>query len=107
MTKSHRLVKKGKIGRPSKAVPKRMNYASRLGGIPMYYEEGKIIYKSNFPHWYNIKSSEEIQREDAILEQGDGDFVRRHIYEFRFGIKDESDKERRKREYKEWIEKYI
>ena len=108
MSKSHRLEKKGK-GRPKKVSPQQYNYLSRLGGIPMKCQNGQIdyVWKPNCSN-KNIKA-DEIMRENAVLLSGDGSFVRRHLYEMRFNISSEAepDDERRKREYKEWIEKFI
>ncbi len=108
MTRSHRLVKKGVIGRPKKAFPLRYNENLRVGGIPMKVVNGRIQYKYNLnkrnltTYFPNKMSQEEVERLDAPLPQGEGDIIRKSIYELRFGIEDETDKERRKREYEEW-----
>jgi hypothetical protein len=93
------------MGRPKVEKPKRFNYNERLGGVPMVIKKGKIDYVWSRPAFcWNHKDIEEIEREEAEMPTGEGDFVRRHIYEVRFDIKDETDDERRKREYKEWWE---
>ena len=118
MTKKHRLVKEGELGRPKKTFKKsddRKHYA--LGGIPMGIKNGKVIYLQQVRNDYSIKKSrgdeviyfdsESEERRNAVLSIGDGSFIRRHIYEVRFDIAedDETDDERRKREYGEWWEK--
>jgi len=108
MTKTYKIKKYKKAGRPRKAFPKHLTHVERLGGMPMKCENGRIMYKYNLKKAYNDSwvsnkmSQEEVERIDAPLPQGEGSFVRRHIYEIRFGIEDETDKERRKREYEEW-----
>ena len=115
MTAPNRLTKKGKIGRRKKLYPLQSRKHKSLGGIPMKLDKNKkVIYAQYVPHDYSYCLEREeyideemIEREYATLQEGEGSFIRRHIYEMRFGIKDESDKERRKREYKEWIERFI
>jgi hypothetical protein len=103
MTTTEDLYKTGKgQGRKKVEKPLRKSPHLSLGGIPMEIRNGKITYKQYIPNHYS--DDEEKEREKAELPTGDGDFVRRHIYEVRFDIKDETDDERRKREYKEWWE---
>jgi hypothetical protein len=105
--KRHRLEKQGiGSGRKKKAKPIRENRHLALGGVPMKVSNGKIEYAWKFlrKSW-TYSDQEEIERDNAILPEGDGDFVRRHIYEVRFDIHNETDDERRKREYKEWWDK--
>ena len=85
-----------------------------LGGIPMKIKDGKIIYAQYVPKNYSIDGngepydSESIQRKYATLPTGDGNYVRRHLYEVKFEIReDETEDERRKREYREWIEREL
>jgi hypothetical protein len=90
-------------GRPRK------NRSCLLGGIPMVVKNGKVTYawKQSINRTWRDKDSEELEMEQATLPLESDNFVRRHIYEMRFDIEDEDDDERRKREYKEWIEKVI
>jgi len=111
MTKRHRL-QTHKRGRKTKAIPRTRQNQNLLGGIPMIIKNGIILYGDKVPKGFSYNSrrkcdsdAEEMFRNRAILPQGEGDFQRRHIYEMRFGIRtDESDDERRKREYHDWWE---
>ena len=91
-----------KIGRPSKVKPNYLNYCSRLGGLPMKCKNGKITYA-----WKPFVK--DFENPLPIVDAGEENFIRKHIYEMRFNIppEEESDDERRKREYKEWIERFI
>lgn len=109
MTKSHRLEKK-KIGRPKKRTPLRHSPHKSIGGIPMKVRKGSIVYAQKIPDNYSVidkkpTDAEEEERSKATMPTGDGSFIRRHIYETRFGIGEETEDERRKREYKEWWER--
>jgi len=117
MTGTNRLTKKGNLGRPKKRFRKgdKRKHKS-LGGIPMKInKKGNIVYAGIVPNNYQKKydkhhgtyyeDSESKERGNATLPVGRGNFIRRHIYEIRFDIKDETEDERRKREYKEWWEK--
>jgi hypothetical protein len=83
-----------KRGRPRK------KHTVPLGGIPMKVKNGRVMYAGKSIPMNN--TTEEVQRGKAVLPSGEGNFIRRHIYEMRFGILDETYEERRKREYKEW-----
>ena len=102
--------KYAKRGRPKKVYPTYLNYSKRLGGIPVKVKNGKVMYDYNinrsvYTKWASNKiSDEEVERLNAPLPQGDGSFIRKCIYEIRFGIRNETNKERRKREYEEWWE---
>lgn len=102
--KMHRY-QTNKIGRPKKMNPLYKYPHKSLGGIPMKCENGRIFYAQYVPHNYN----KVVVRKNIVLDQEEGDFVRRHIYETRFNISSEmeSNDDRRKREYKEWIERFI
>jgi len=84
-----------------------------LGGIPMIIKNGQIKYAVQVPKeycWYDYElgswtDAEEQMRKYATLNTGNGSFIRRHIYETKFAIGEETEDERRKREYREWIEK--
>jgi len=115
MTAPNRLTRKGQLGRKKKQFPLEYRKHKSLGGIPMKIVTSKgVTYKQTVPYNYVYNKErkeyideEMIEREYAPLPEGEGSFIRRHIYEMRFDIKDESNKERRKREYKEWIERFI
>ena len=106
-------------GHPSRLHPHNKEPHKKLGGIPMgVTKAGNIVYKQRVPKNYSTKrerggeliyfDAESEERRDSPLPIGEGSFIRRHIYETRFGIRtEETDEERRKREYKEWIEKVI
>jgi hypothetical protein len=104
--KHHRYHKQGVgSGRKKVLIQKEFNYNSRLGGIPMIIRNGKIDYAWKKTKWHKDKESfKEDEERFHLLPQGEGSFIRRHIYETRFGIEDETDEERRRREYKEWWE---
>jgi len=117
MAKRHRLERKGRIGRPKKMFKKSDERKQHsLGGIPVEIKNGKIRYIQIVPNDYSIKKerggeliyfdAESEERLDSVLLEGEGNFIRRHIYEVRFDIDedDETDDERRRREYKEWWE---
>ena len=100
MTKRDRLVQHGKRGRKPKEHSTHRKPNRSLGGMPMKIKNGKITYAHplrnpdkmwNRPWW--LKDSEELERDDAELPEGEGNFIRRHIYEMRFDIWDETDKE--------------
>jgi len=116
MTDRHRL-ESHKRGRPYKIFKKSDKRKHKaLGGIPVKITKTrKIKYVQIISKNYNIKrerggeqiyfDSESEERRDSILPTGDGDFIRRHIYEMKFNIRsEESNDERRKREYLEWWE---
>jgi len=102
-------------GQPKKVMPLTEYHHKSIGCIPMKItKSGKIVYKQIVPKNYSTREvngevecfdSESDERKNSILSTGEGSFIRRHVYEIRFNIRtDESDDERRKREYKEWIE---
>lgn len=106
MTRSHRLEKKGR-GRLRKSRKLSKQPYKSLGCIPMKVKKGVIAYKQKIPNNYSIidkipTDAEEQERGCATLPIGEGSFIRRHIYEMRFGIGEETEEERRKREYEEW-----
>lgn len=75
-------------------------------------KQGRMVYAQKVPNNYttlpggSYTDAEQGERNNATLPQGEGSFIRRHIYEMRFSIRsEESDDERRKREYLEWWEK--
>ena len=111
MTAPNRLTRHGKVGRRAAMHPLNKKPSKRLGGIPMTIRRGKITYAQLVPHNYtkddkgNYFDKESIERQNPV--QRESSFIRRHLYETRFGIEDESEDERRKREYKEWIEGVI
>lgn len=116
MAQRDRLVRKGIIGRKVKLYSLQRRKHKSLGGIPMKLTKNtkKVAYKQKIPDNFSYCQdkeeyidSESIEREYATLPEGEGSFIRRHIYEMRFDINNENNEERRKREYKEWIEKYI
>lgn len=107
-----------KAGRPKRRFKKSAERQHKsLGGIPMKVARGKIDYAIYVPHNYTKKydksrgtyyeDEESAERENATMPEGEGDFIRRHIYEVRFGIDEETDDERRKREYREWWERKV
>jgi hypothetical protein len=82
----------------------------------MEIKKGKVVYAQIVPDNYTelpdgtCTDAEAEERKSAVLPIGRGDFIRRHIYEMRFGIGEETDDERRQREYLEWwyrIERFI
>ena len=105
---SHRMQMKGKRGRPKKLRPLRYNHTKSLGGIPVKCKNGKISYTQFIPKNYGTDKygeyfdEESAERDKAELPDGEGSFIRRHVYETRFEIGEETEEERRKREYKEW-----
>jgi len=115
MTDSHRLVNHNKRGRPKKLLKLRKQPHKSLGGIPMRMCRGKPVYAQRVPKNYSEGNDKEEphdfesqERQKATLPVGSGDFIRRHIYEMRFGIRsDETPSERQKREYLSWIEERL
>jgi len=115
MVARDRLTKEGTgSGRRKKKHAIRGRQHRALGGIPMKVVNGKVRYAQYVPKHYSIDEngepydSESIERKNATLQTHSGNYVRRHLYEMKFGFReDETDEERRKREYKEWIEDEI
>ena len=112
MTAPNRLTRKSVIGRRKTAIyPLNKNPHKSCGGIPMKISKGKIMYAQHVPHNYstddkgNYYDQESIERQNPI--QRHPNFIRQHIYETRFGIGEETEGERRKREYKEWMEENL
>ena len=103
----HRIQKNGR-GRRKVDHPLTGNQHKSLGGIPMKIKNGRVVYAQHVPHNYstddegNHYDKESIERKNPVQRQPS--FIRQHIYETRFGIGEETDDERRKREYKEWME---
>ena len=110
MTARDRLTRTG-IGSGRRKKEFKKSGVKSLGGIPMKIKDGKISYAQYVPKNYSIGEngepydSESIQRKHAVLPTGNGDYIRRHLYEVKFEIReDETDEERKKREYREWWE---
>jgi len=111
--KMHRL-QRHKIGRRKTAVhPLNKKPSKRLGGIPVKISKGKIMYAQKVPHNYSTDENghhydkESIERSNAMHHVKPPSFIRQHIYETRFAIGEETEDERRKREYKEWMERNL
>ena len=69
----------------------------------MTIKKGKIVYAEKFVHHrWNWGDPEQKERSEATTPIGTGSFIRRHIFDTRFP--EETEDERRKREYKEWAE---
>ena len=108
MTAPNRLTKKNVIGRRKVLNPLKGHQHKSLGGIPMKIKNGKIVYAQHVPHNYtkddkgSYFDKESIERQNPVQRQPS--FIRQHIYETRFAIGEETNEERRKREYKEWME---
>ena len=106
--KHHRLHRQGCIGRRKVANPLEGRQHKSLGGIPMKIKNGKIMYAQIVPKNYtkdeqgNYYDQELIERQNPV--QQEPSFIRRHIYEVRFNITNEPLEERRKKEYKVWME---
>ena len=88
---------------------RKIRHSRQLGGIPMTVINHKIVYTkkcSVLP--YSKKHTEQREREKALLDESDGQWVREQLYNFRFDIvefeTDQQRKERKLSEYKEWIE---
>ena len=108
--KMHRL-QRSKMGRRKVDHPLTGRQHKSLGGIPMKIKNGKVMYAQHIPHNYSIDEKgnyydqESIERQNPVQRQPS--FIRQHIYETRFAIGEETEDERRKREYKEWMERNL
>jgi len=73
--------------------------------IPMGIKNGRIVYLKRVNHKKKFDyDAEQVERSKAVLPRGEGSFIRRHIYEFRFGIEPECEKKRLTRSdiYENW-----
>jgi len=87
--------------------------------IPMTIKNGRIIYAKRVPHnYWKDKYTKEFSDVDSCKRKNalenpplpkKESISRRHLYEWKHDIppEDETIDERRKREYKEWIEAFI
>lgn len=117
MTGNNRMQRKGVgSGRRRKIFPVFKRQYKAIGGIPMRIVNGKIKYAQYVPHNYTKKYDKErgtyyedeetVERNNAVIHQGKGNIARIMIYELRHNmVDDETDEERRKREYREWWER--